>query len=149
AADGLLRALAGARVRLRPLSVHREAAAMADAAVRADVAEALDLLLALAAQVTLDLDVRIDVGAELGDLVVGQVANLLVGRQPERGADLVRGRLADAVDVGQPDLEPLLVGEIDSGDACHSALPLLVVRVRADDHHATVPADHAAAFAHR
>src|SRR4051812_5778614 len=44
AADRLLRPLAGARVGLRPLTVHGQAAPMADAAVRADLAETLDRL---------------------------------------------------------------------------------------------------------
>ena len=63
--------------------------------------------------------------------------------------DLARARLADAVDVGQPDLEPLLVREVDACDSRHAlALPLLVAGVRADDQGAAVPLDHAAALAH-
>src|SRR6185312_2816619 len=74
----------------------------------------------------LDLVRRVDVVAQAGDLVLRQVAHLRVRRQAERGADLLRGRLADAVDVGQPDLEPLLVRQIHSGDACQcSPLPAL------------------------
>src|SRR2546423_8738731 len=119
AADGLLRALAGPCVRLRPLAVGRKAATVTQAAVRADLGEPLDRLLALAPQVALDLELSVDVVAELRDLVVGEVADLRVGREPERARDLPRRRLADAVDVGQPDLEPLLVGEVHSGDACH------------------------------
>src|SRR4051794_30679318 len=42
AADGLLRALACPRVRLRALSVRRQAAPMTDAAVRADLRQSLD-----------------------------------------------------------------------------------------------------------
>src|SRR6266540_2818869 len=61
AADGLLRALAGARVGLRALAVDRQAAAVADTAVRADLLQALDRLRALPAQVALDLEVRVDV----------------------------------------------------------------------------------------
>ncbi len=57
ASDGLLRALAAARVRLRPLPVHRQAAPVADPAIRPDLAEALDRLLPVTAQVTLDLEV--------------------------------------------------------------------------------------------
>ena len=93
---------------------------MAQAAVRADLGEALDRLLALAAKVALDLELGVDVVAELRDLVVGEVADLRVGREAERGCDLARRRLADAVDVGQPDLEPLLVRQVDAGDAGHS-----------------------------
>ena len=47
---------------------------MAEAAVGADLAEALDRLRALAAQVTLDLELGVDVVAELRDLLVGEVA---------------------------------------------------------------------------
>src|SRR4051812_6684441 len=76
AADGLLRALARARVGLRPLAVDRQAATMPEPAVCANLGEALDGLRALAAKVALDLVVRIDVLAELRDLFLGQVANL-------------------------------------------------------------------------
>ena len=89
---------------------------MAEAAVGADLLQPLDRLLALTAQIALDLK-RVDVLAELRDLVVGQILDLLVRRKAQLGADLARRRLADAVDVGQPDLEPLLVREIDSGDS--------------------------------
>jgi hypothetical protein len=122
---------------------------VADAPVGADLAEALDRLLALAPQVALDLEVRVDVGAELRDLFVGEVADLRVGVEAELGRDLARGRLADPVDVRQPDLEPLLVREVDAGDSGDgSALPLLVTGVGADDHGGAVPLDHAAAVAH-
>ena len=51
---------------------------MPEAAVAADLRQALDRLRALAPEVALDLDVRVDVGAELRDLVVGEVLDLLV-----------------------------------------------------------------------
>src|SRR5262245_23500232 len=114
---------------------------MADPAVRADLAQALDRLGALTAEVALDLEVAVDVLTELRDLLVGEVLDLLVDGEAGIGADLLRGRAADAVDVGQPDLEPLLVGEIDSGDARHRlALPLLVAGGPADDQRASQPA---------
>src|SRR5918912_4360310 len=108
AADGLRRALARARVRARALPVHRQAAAVSDAAIGADLAEALDRLRALAAQIAFHLDVLVDVVAELRDLVLRQVANLRVRIEAERGCDAARRRLADAVDVRESDLEPLL-----------------------------------------
>ena len=95
AADGLLRALARAGVRLRALAVHRQAAAVADAAVRADLAEPLDRLRALAAQVALDLELRVDVVAELRDLLVGEVPDLRVrarGRARRRSSARSTGR---------------------------------------------------------
>src|SRR5580765_3469929 len=88
APDRLLRALAGACVRLRPLTVHREAAAVADAAVRADLGQALDRLLPLTTQVALDLVLVVDVALELRDLLVREVLDLLVGGQSERSADV-------------------------------------------------------------
>src|SRR6059058_2475260 len=118
ASDGLLRALSTARVRLRPLPVHRQAAPVADPPIRPDLAEALDRLLPVTAQVTLDLEVRVDVVAELRDLLVRQVLDLRVRVELELRGDFARGRLADPVDVRQPDLEPLLVRKVDSGDAC-------------------------------
>jgi hypothetical protein len=122
---------------------------VADAAVRTDLGEALDGLLPVAAQIALDLEVRVDVVAELRDLFVGEVLDLRVRVEAELGGDLAGRRLADPVDVGQADLEALLVREVDSGDACDgSALPLLVPWVGADDHGRAVPLDHAAAFAH-
>ena len=122
---------------------------MADPTVRADLAEAFDRLLPFAAQVALHLEVRVDVVAELRDLFVGEILDLRVRAEAELGCDLAGSRLADPVDVGQPDLEALLVREVDSGDACDgSALPLLVTRVGADDHGRAVPLDVAAALAH-
>jgi hypothetical protein len=120
-----------------------------DPAVGADLAEALDRLLSVTAQVALDLEVGVDVVAELRDLFVGEVLDLRVRVKAELGGDLPGRRLADPVDVGQPDLEALLVRKVDSGDSGDgSALPLLVPRVGTDDHGRAVPLDHAAAFAH-
>jgi hypothetical protein len=122
---------------------------VADAPVGADLGKPLDRLLPVAAQVTLDLELRVDVVPELRDLLVGQVLDLRVRVEAELRGDLARGRLADPVDVGQPDLEPLLVRKVDSGDSGYgSALPLLVPRIAADDHGRAVPLDHAAALAH-
>src|SRR5207302_3498467 len=137
AADRLARALARARVRAPALAVHGQPAPMADPAVRADLRQPLDRLRTLAAEVALHLEFLVDVLAKLRDLLVGEVADLRVGIEAELGCDLARRRLADSVDVGEPDLEPLLVREIHSGDACQTvllSLALLVSRVGADDH---------------
>src|SRR4029079_16425585 len=83
ASDGLLRALAAAGVRLRPLPVHRQAAPMADAAGRAERGCPVDRLLTFAAQVALYLELRVDVVAELRDLLVGQVLDLRVRVETE------------------------------------------------------------------
>src|SRR5207302_5951006 len=74
-----LRSLAGARVGLGVLAVHREPAPMAQAAVGADLLEALDVLGSLTAQVALDRDVSVDQLAQLDHLRLGEVADLAVG----------------------------------------------------------------------
>src|SRR5262249_43956029 len=131
AAGGLCRAFAGTGVGAGALAVHREPAAVADPAVRADLLQALDRLRALTAQVALHLEVLVDVLAQLRDLVVGEVADLRVRVEAERGRDLARRRLADPVDVRQPDLEPLLVREIDSGNSCQLVLlPVMLSSLR-------------------
>ena len=110
-------------VRLRPLSMHREATAVPDAAQAADLRQTLDRLGALAAKVALDLQLAVDVAAKLVDLVVREVFHFLVRVELERLADLLRGRLSDPVDVGQPDLQTLLVREVDAGDSCQVVTP--------------------------
>src|SRR5579875_1261415 len=114
-----LRSLARARVRLRVLTAHRQTAAMAQTAVGADLLQALDRLRALAAQVTLDDERAVDQVAELDDLLLGEVAHLAIGLDPDLREQLVRGRAADAVDVGEADLDPLVEGDVDPGDSRH------------------------------
>src|SRR5262249_15601372 len=97
--------------------------AVADAAVRADLAEALDRLGALAAQVAFDLEVLVDVLTQPRDLLVREVADLRVRRQPKSGEDLVRGRPGDAVDVREPDLQPLLSRQVHACDSCQRVPP--------------------------
>src|SRR5262245_7367108 len=119
AGDGLLRSLAGAGVGLGALAPDRQAAAVAQALPAADLHLALDVLRDLAPQVALDLVGALDVVPDAGDLVVGQVADPRVGVDLEGLADLTRAGAADAEDVGERDLQPLLAGDVDAGDACH------------------------------
>src|SRR5688572_20571864 len=137
AGDGLLGALAGAGVGLGALAAHGKAAAVAEALPAADLHLPADVLLDLTPQVALDLEVLVDVGADLVHLFVGEVA--------------------DPEDVGERDLQPLLAGDVDAGDTCHvrcclpisrSALALLVPGVGADDLDAPVAADHLALLTH-
>src|SRR4029450_5452439 len=123
AGDGLLGSLAGAGVGLGALAAHGQALAVPQALPRADLHLALDVLLHLAAQITLDLERGLDVGADAGDLVVGEVVHAGVGADVERPADLGGAGAADAEDVGERDLDPLLARDVDAGDACHSLVP--------------------------
>jgi hypothetical protein len=122
---------------------------MPDPAVGADLAEPLDRLLALTAQVALDLEFGVDLVAKLCDLAVREVADFGVEGEPEGCGDLARPRAADSEDVGERDFDPLLTREVDAGNTCHLALPLLVSWIGADDHGPAVPPDHAAPLTHR
>ena len=151
AGDRLLRTFAGAGVGARALAVDRQTLAVTQTLVTPDFHLALDVLRDLAAQVTFDLDVLVDVAAQPRDFFLGEVAHARVARHAGRVADLLRDRAADAVDVRERDLQPLLAGDVDTGDSshrCSSALTLLVARVDADDPDRTVPANHLALVAH-
>ncbi len=63
---------------------------MANPTVGADLLEPLDALRALAAKVAFDGEAVVDIRAKLGDLLVGQVTHLGVGREAELGSDLPR-----------------------------------------------------------
>src|SRR5271169_6909456 len=101
AGDGLLLALAGARVGLRPLPVHREPAAVADSLVAADLDLAPDVGLDLAAQVTFDLVMRVDPVPELHQLVVTEAADPGVAADAGSLQRLQRPGAADAIDIGK------------------------------------------------
>src|SRR5215813_11759588 len=126
-ADGLLRALAGTRVGLGALAVHRQAAPVAQAAVAADLGQALDVVGPLPPQVALDHELLLDHVPQACDLLLGEVADVRVRADVDLLEHGVRRRAADAVDVGEADLHPLLTGDVDACDAGHGLPPLLSV----------------------
>src|SRR4029453_8279782 len=95
-----LRSLAGARVRLRPLSVGGKTTTGGQAFVRPDLHQPLDVLGALAPEVALH-EQLVHAVAQLAHLVLGQVLHVGIRAHASLGQDLVRGRAADAVDVGE------------------------------------------------
>ena len=113
------------------------------------------------AEIALHLQIGIDVVAQPGHLLVGEVPDPGVGAGLGGRTDPLGGGPADAEDVGEGDLQPLLAGDVHAGDSGHvasfsltpgpraSALPLLVARVLADHDDPPVPADHFALFTHR
>src|SRR5665811_2178902 len=111
------RALAAARVGLRPLASDRQAAAMAQPPVGADLHQPFDILGLLAPQVALDLAI-LDRLAQFHDLVLGQVLDRGVGVDASLREDVPRGGTADAEDVGEADLDPLVDRDVDPRDPC-------------------------------
>src|SRR5271163_3035844 len=130
----LARAFAGARVGVSALAANRQATTMADAPVASEVHQALDRLLEVAAKIAFYFIVGVDHLADVNLLVRRQVVGL--GRRIHFGGgeDFNRARAADAVDVGESDIHPLVFRQFDSSYACHRetlflALALLVARV--------------------
>src|SRR6185312_770004 len=120
--DGATRALAGTRVGVGALAADREALAVAQTLVAPDLHLAADVGGHFAAEVALRLVVGVDPVAQLEQVVFGQVLDADVRGDPGPGAGSLRPGTADAVDVGQRDLHPLLTGEVDSDEASHLAV---------------------------
>ena len=91
------------------LAADREALAVTKAAVAANVHKALDVLVALTAEVALNHDlVLIDIIADGVNLILGEVLNARIHVNVALDANLRRSGAADAVNVGQTDLNALL-----------------------------------------
>src|SRR5690606_3544053 len=112
AGDGALRALAGASVRLRALTVDGQATAVTDALVAADLDLAADVGGDLAAEVTLYLVVALDVVTERDELVVGEVLDADVDIDTGGLKRLQRLGAANAVDVGECDFNTLVARNV-------------------------------------
>src|SRR5690606_19568329 len=121
AGDRSRRTLAGARVGLGALAAHRQALAVTQAAVAAEVHQALDIHGDVATQVALDDVVAVDALADARHLVVGQLVDPALARDAHVLADPGRHRPADAVDVGQGNLDPFLRRNVDPSNTCHFA----------------------------
>ena len=119
AADLLARTLAGTSVRVRALTANGQAATMTQAAIATDLHEALHVLRNLAVQVALHLEILLDVVAQLREILFREVLHANVGINAGIGDDLLGRGLANAVNVGQGDLNALIAGKIDTNETCH------------------------------
>ena len=105
----LARSLAGAGVGVGALAANRQAAAVPQAAIGAHLDEALDVQRDFLAEIAFDRAFVFEGLTDVVDFLFGQVADLLVrDRCRARCSKRLRPGPADAVDVGQPDLSPLL-----------------------------------------
>jgi hypothetical protein len=131
---------------------------MAQAAIAADLHESLDVQIDLASEVALYRKVSINVVAQPGDLFIREIFDPRFGDDAYGIDGFPRPRPSDPVDIGQRDLDLLIVGYVYPGDSRHYRPPervarsgvvriapkltlaLLVSRVIADDpHHAVAP----------
>src|SRR5690606_15733291 len=119
ARDRAARTLVRARIRVRALTAHRKAAAVPQSAVTADVHQPLDVHRDFRAQRTLDLVPALDLAAQPVDLVVRQLVYATVRVHTGRGENLLRRRQADAIDVRESDLDPLVARQIHTRNTRH------------------------------
>ena len=96
------------------LTVDRKALAVTEAAVAADLHQTGGVLPHLAAKVALGGEVGINVVTDLGDLILGQILDAGVGVHTGLSADLGGAGAADAINVGESDLDALLARQIDA-----------------------------------
>src|SRR4029453_11985535 len=102
-----------------PRAPQGETPAVADAGVAADLHLAADVRGDLAAKVTFNLEIGLDVVAELDQLLVREVLGALVQVNRGRGQGLNGTGATDPVNVGKRDLHPLFAGQIDADESCH------------------------------
>src|SRR5450830_977925 len=88
--------------------------AVPNALVAADLHLAADVRGNLTAKVTLDLEVRLEVVAERDELDIAEILHSQVRADARRHERLLGAGTADAVDVGERYLEPLIAGEVDA-----------------------------------
>src|SRR6202171_5085760 len=124
AGDRASLALARARIGVGALTPHRQIFTMTEPAIAAEILQPLDVELHLAAKIALDLIFAVDHLADLRNFLVGELAHAPLGRDFERGHDVLGALLADAVDVLQPDLNPFSGRKIDACDSRHVRTPI-------------------------
>ena len=101
------------------LTANGQALAVTQATVAADFHKALNVLRNLAMQVALNLEVALDVVAELHELFLGEVVRARVGVDARLGQDLLGRGQANAVNVGQADFNALAARKVDTNKTCH------------------------------
>ena len=118
---------------------------MPETAVAADFHQPLDVHRDLLAKIALDPTHFFDHAADLPDVVLGEILDADVRADARLSQDVAGPLASDAVDIGESKLDPLGARKIDAGNTSHVlSLPLLVLRVRADDAHHPTAADHLA-----
>ena len=122
AGDGLDLTLASPRVGLGALASARKTADVPPAAVALNLFEPFDVEHVEPSEVTLD-HVRVNLRAQDGEFFLFHLAHAFV-LQARLGHDLLRAGVADAVDVGERDFRPFVVGDLHTRDARRANLKL-------------------------
>src|SRR5699024_8638902 len=125
---GALGSLAGARIRLGPLTANRQTAAVTQALIASDLDLAANIGGHLTTEVTLNLECALDVVTQLDELCVAQVLHTGIRADSRFGQGLARTGAAHTIDVSQGDFHALFTWNVDSGKSCHGYCLLLLSR---------------------
>ena len=94
---------------------------MTHAAIAADFHKTLDIEGNLTAEVALHLQVVLDIVSQLRNLGLGQVLDAGVRVDAGLAEDFIGSGSADAKDIGQPNFDALLSGQVNARNTCHCA----------------------------
>ena len=92
---------------------------MTDATVAADFNQALDIERHFTAKITFDLQVMLNILTQFADFGLGEILYPCVGINADFREHFLRSGQADALDVGQADLNALFSGQVNTCNACH------------------------------
>ena len=103
---------------------------MAHTTVALDLGQTLDVKRDVTAQVAFHHDVVfVDVVTDLGLFISGQILDAGIRVNSGTGENLVGSGLANAVNISQTNLDPLLARQINTSNTCHKAPPLVTSHV--------------------
>ena len=98
----------------------RTGLAVANAAVAADLGQPLDIQGNLTAQVAFHHVALVDGFTKLGFVGLGQILDAGVGVDPSLRQDVLGALSANTVDIGQTDFDSLILGQVNTGNTCHT-----------------------------
>src|SRR5262249_31092617 len=107
---------------MSPLTAHRQSAAMTQTPVTAEVHQPLDVHGDLAPKIALDHIVAVDHLTNLTDLRFGELAHPPLRRNRDLLADLPGEGIANAVDISERYLDPLVGRDIHTCNSGHAVV---------------------------
>ena len=118
--DGLARAFARTRIRLRPLASHRQSAQMPDATITFDCLEPFQIHADLPAQITFNHILAVLNGVDdLRELLLGQILCANARINIRLGEDHFRVARANPVNIPQRNVDALVRRNFYSNNTCH------------------------------
>src|SRR5262249_29119762 len=120
--------LAGAGVGMGTLAAHRKPFTMTQPAIRAEIHQPLDVYRHEPAQIAFDRIFTVDQFAHPQYFVIGQFVHPPLRWNANTLADLASRSMADAMDISEPDGDPLLIGNVDTSYPRHLRLSLKTSR---------------------